>query len=98
MTDAELLSQWYLILGIAGVLVAVVAALLIAVMVTARRIARAALRCHQAVGKIAEHTQVIWTLESTNAVAFDLRETAKSIRRHAEEIAEALQAPAGPRA
>lgn len=98
MTDAELLSRWYLILGIAAVLVVVVAALLATVIVTARRIARAALRCHQAVERIVENTKVIWTLESTNAVAFDLRETVRSIRRRAEEIAEALQAPAGPRA
>ncbi|MGQ0571877.1 MAG: hypothetical protein ACT4P5_20425 [Armatimonadota bacterium] len=98
MTDAELLGRWYLILGIAGVLVVVVAALLITILVTARRIEQAAARSHRAVRKIVENTQVIWELDTTNAVAWQLREGARSIRRHAEEIGQALQAPAGPRA
>ena len=98
MTDAELLSRWYLILGIAGVLVVVVAALLITILVTARRIEQAATRSLLAVRKIVENTSVIWELDTTNAVAWQLREGARSIRQHAEEIAQALQAPAGPRA
>lgn len=98
MTDAELLSRWYLILGIAGVLVVVVALLLITILATARRIERAAARSLRAVQKIVDNTAVIWQLDTTNAVAWQLREGARSIRRHAEEIAEALQAPAAPRA
>ncbi len=98
MTDAELLSRWYVILAIAAALVAVVALLLITILVTARRIERAATRSLQAVQKIAENTTVIWQLDTTNTVAWQLRESARAIRQHAEEIARALQAPAGPRA
>lgn len=97
MTDAELVSNWYLILGIAGVLVVVVAALLITILVTARRIEQAATRSLLAVQKIVKNTQVIWELDTTNAVTWQLREGARSIRQHAEEIARALQTPAGPR-
>ena len=98
MTDAELLSNWYLILGIAAVLVVVVALLLITILVTARRIEQAATRSLLAVQKIVKNTQVIWELDTTNAVTWQLREGARSIRQHAEEIARALQTPAGPRA
>ncbi len=98
MTDAELLGNWYTILGIAAVLVVVVAALLITILVTARRIEQAAARSLTAVRKIVDNTKVIWELDTTNAVAWQLREGARSIRKHAEEIAQALQAPAGPRA
>lgn len=95
MTDAELLTRWYLILGIAAVLVIVVAVLLITILVTARRIEQNAARSLRAVRKIVDNTAVIWQLDTTNAVAWQLREAARSIRRRAEEIAEALRAPAG---
>jgi len=98
MSDAELLSRWYLVLTIAALLVVVVAALLIAILMTARRIERAATRAHAAVRKIADHTAAIWAIEATNAGALRIRETVRSIREHAEEIAKGLQAPAGPRA
>ena len=95
MTDAELLTRWYLILGIAAVLVIVVAVLLITILVTARRIEQNAARSLRAVRKIVDNTEVIWQLDTTNAVAWQLREAARSIRRRAEEIAEALRSPAG---
>ncbi len=98
MTDAELLSRWYLILSIAAVVVAVVALLLIIIWATARSIKRAAVRGLESVKKIVDNTAAIWELDKTNAVAWELREAAKSIRAHAEEIAQALQTPAGPRA
>lgn len=98
MSDAELLSRWTLILAIAGVVVLIAAVLLITVLVLARRIEAAAARCLVAVQRIAENTAPIWELEKTSTVAWEIREVARSIRRHAEEIAEALQAPAGPRA
>jgi hypothetical protein len=95
MSDAELLSRWYVILAVAGAIVALVALLLIAVLVTARRIERAAVRCLLAVQRIAENMAPIWELEKTNAAAWELRETARSIREHGEQIAEALRSPAG---
>lgn len=98
MTDVQLLSRWYLILGIAGAVVAVAALLLIAILLTARRIEAAAARSLRAVEKIHQNTTVIWELDKTNTVAWQLREAAKSMRQHAEEVAEAMQAPAGPRA
>ena len=81
MSDAELLSRWYLILGIAGVLVVVVAALLVTILVTARRIEQAATRSLLAVQKIVKNTSVIWELDTTNAVAWQLREGARSDRK-----------------
>ncbi|MDR7556298.1 MAG: hypothetical protein QN157_11920 [Armatimonadota bacterium] len=97
MTDAELLSRWYLFLALGGVIVAVVALLLAAILMTARRIERAASRCLTAVRQVADRTAAIWELDSTNAVAWELREAARTVRQRAEEIAQALQAPAGPR-
>lgn len=98
MTDAELLGRWYLILAMAGGVVLVAAGLLLAVLLTARQIERTAGRAHRAVRQIAENTRPIWDLDATNAAAWRLRETVRSIRRRAEEIAEALHTPAGPRA
>ena len=98
MSDADLLSRWYLILSIAAVLVVVVAILAITILAIARGIERAARRCHRAVQKIVGNTMPIWELDATNAAAWELRVAARSIRTHAEEIASALQAPAGPRA
>ncbi len=98
MSDAELLSRWTLILVIAAVVVLIAAGLLITVLVLARRIEAAADRCLVAVQKIAQNTAPIWELEKTSTAAWEIRELAGSIRRHVEEIAEALQAPAGPRA
>ncbi len=98
MTDAELLSRWYLILVIAGAVVAVAAVLLFVVWSTARGIERAAARGLGSVKKIVDNTAAIWELDKTNAVAWELREAARSIHEHAEEIARALQTPAGPRA
>jgi hypothetical protein len=97
VTDAVLLARWYLILGVAAVLVLVVAVLAITILVTARKIAQAAGRSHAAVRRIVENTKAVWELETTNTVAWQLRETARSIRGHAEDIAHALHAPAGPR-
>jgi cell division protein FtsB len=97
MTDAELLERWYVILGIAAILTVAAAALLVTILILARRIAQAALRSHRAVQQIAENTRAIWELDATNAAAWDLRETARSVRHRAEEIAQALQTPAGPR-
>jgi hypothetical protein len=98
VSDAELWSRWYLFLALGGAIVGVVAALLVAILVTARRIEQAATRCLAAVRQIADRTVAIWELDSTNAVAWELRELARTVRRRAEEIAQALQAPAGPRA
>jgi hypothetical protein len=98
MPDAELLSRWYVILAIAAALVAVVAILVITIIVIARGIDQAARRCHRAVQKIVGNTLPIWNLDATNAAAWELRVEVRSIRQHAEEIAAALQAPAGPRA
>lgn len=95
MTDVQLLSRWYLILGIAAALVVVVALLLITILVTARRIEQNAARSLRAVRKIVDNTAVIWQLDTTNSVAWELRERARAIRRTAEQIAEALRAPAG---
>ncbi|MDR7502997.1 MAG: hypothetical protein QN119_12405 [Armatimonadota bacterium] len=98
MTDAELLARWYLVLAVAGIVVLLLAGLLLAILVTARRIEAAAARGLQAVRRIVEHTTPIWELDRTNTVAWELRERVRTIRRRAEEIAEALGAAAGGRA
>jgi len=98
VTDAELLARWYLGLIAFGAVVLLLAVLLLAILVTARRIEVAATRGLRAVRRIVEHTNPIWELDRTNTAAWELRERVRTIRRRAEEIAEALGAAAGGRA
>ena len=90
MTDAQLLTNWYISLGIAAAVVVIAAALLLAVLSAAKHIERNAGAALGLVKQIRENTQVIWALQDTNKVAAQLLGGAESILGHAGQIAQAL--------
>jgi len=90
MTDAQLLTNWYVGLGIAGAVVVIAAALLLAVLAAAKNIERNAIVALGVVKQIRENTQIIWALQDTNKVAANLLGGAESILGHAGQIAQAL--------
>lgn len=90
MSDAELLSAWYLWLGVAALIVVVAAALLVLVLLAARRIERGAVAALGLVKQIRANTQVIWALQETNATARELSAGAEAILANAGNVAAAL--------
>lgn len=90
MTDAQLLTNWYIALAVAVVVVVIAAALLLAVLSAAKAIERKAAAALGLVKQIRENTQVIWALQDTNRVAAQLLGGAQSILNHAGQIAQAL--------
>jgi hypothetical protein len=102
----DVVSLWWLTLAIAGVIVLVVAALLIAIAVAAHRIDRHAAAVWAAGKDIASNTVQIWQLQKTNATAGQILTVAQSIAAGAESIdgrlarlpeALGLAGPRGPR-
>ncbi len=85
--------HWYIGFGIAATVVTVVAALVLALIATARSILQNAERALAVAREIVEHTRPIWELDSTNTAAAQLLQQAQSIERHATEVADALEAP-----
>jgi enoyl-CoA hydratase/carnithine racemase len=94
MSDKEFQRYWLIGAGVAGAIVAVVAALALTLIATARSILANAGRALGLVNEIVTTTQPIWELEQTNAVADQLLEGAQAIRRHATQVADALAGPA----
>jgi hypothetical protein len=90
MTDAELWAAWRLWLGVAVVVVALAAALLVAIIVTARQIVAEAVRAKYAAEAIRVNTLPIWQLQTSNEVAADLLATVRAIESHGGALAEAL--------
>lgn len=90
MTDADLWAAWRLWLGVAVVVVALAAALLIAIIVTARGILAEAIRAKEAAEAIRVNTLPIWQLQTTNEVAADLLSTVQSIESHGGALGAAL--------
>jgi sensor c-di-GMP phosphodiesterase-like protein len=97
MTESEFLSRVYLGLGIAAVVVLLVAILVIAIILVARSILNTATQALAIANEIVVKTQPIWELETTNAVAVELLEGAQAIEEHAGQIAAALEAPVASR-
>lgn len=93
MTEKQFLTYWYRGIAIAGGVVVAVAALLLAIIATARSILNNAKRAIGVANDIVANTQPIWELETTNAVAAQLLEGAEAIERHATEVADALETP-----
>ena len=92
VADADLQTYWLIGLGLVTLAVVIVVALLVTIIVGARRILAAALRALAAVESIRKNTDPLWELTTTNRVAADLLGGAVSIRRHTEAIAGALEA------
>ena len=95
MSDAELWAAWRLWMGVAALVIVVAAALLVAIIVTARGIRAHALRALAAAEQIRQHTLPIWELQTSNEVAAALLETVREIERDGGKLAAALESHAG---
>lgn len=93
MTDAELFTVFGWGLGIAVVLIAVAAALLVAIWLAARAILGHAAEALEAAEQIAADTQVIWQLADTNRIAGEILMGAESIESHGAQIVAAVSTP-----
>jgi type II secretory pathway pseudopilin PulG len=94
MTSADLWAWWRLWMLVATVIIAVAAALLVTIWVTALSIAAHATRALRAAEAIRDNTRVIWQLQTTNEVAEQIRDTVCEIESKATKLIEALQNPA----
>lgn len=88
------LWTWSLIAG--AVVILAVAALLLAILATARRIDTHALAIWQVGKNIAGNTVSIWMLNRTNQVARDILTTTQSIDTTVKALAEKLGKGSGP--
>ncbi len=93
MPEPRIRNVWNLALIGAGGVVAVVAALLLAIIATARSILGHATRAEAIAADIVANTKPIWELEQTNKVATQLLSQARSIEQHATEVADTLDTP-----
>jgi hypothetical protein len=91
MSDAELWAAWRIWIVVATVVVLLAAGLLIAILLTARRILSEAVRALQAVEMIRRNTQPIWELQTTNEVAEHILRSVESIERKGGALVSALQ-------
>jgi hypothetical protein len=94
MSDAELWAQWRLWMVVATVVVLLAAGLLIAILLTARRILSEALRALRAVDVIRANTQPIWALQTTNEVGERILATVESIEQKGGALVSALEGQA----
>ena len=90
MSDAELWAAWRIWIVVATVVVLLAAGLLIAVVLTARRILGEAVRALNAVETIRKNTQPIWELQTTNEVAERILKTVESIESKGGALVRAL--------
>jgi type II secretory pathway pseudopilin PulG len=79
---------------VATVIIAVAAALLVTIWLTARSIAAHATRALRAAEAIRDNTRVIWQLQTTNEVAEQVLDTVCEIESKAAKLIDALQNPA----
>ena len=96
VSDADLLTGWTIGLVLTVVVVLIVVVLLVTILVAARRILAAAVRCLHAVERIRGNTEPLQELATTRAVARQLEDAARTIKKHAEVIASALEATEHP--
>lgn len=93
MSDKSFRRTWYSGMGIATLIVGVVAALLLAIISVARSILKNATHALGVAQEIVSNTQPVWELEKTNAVVAQILGGARSIEKHATQIADVLEAP-----
>lgn len=98
MSDAELWAAWRMWIIVATLAVLVAAGLLVAILVTARRILGEALRALRAVEVIRTNTQPIWELQATNQVAEQILQTVEAIEQKGGALVRALEGDAVKRA
>jgi hypothetical protein len=87
----DVVTLWWITLGIAAVVILVVAVLLIAIAVAANRIDRHAAAIWTAGKGIATNTIQIWQLQTTNATATQILQVAQGIAEGAGSIDGRLQ-------
>ena len=92
MTADQIYTWWFIWLGVAGVVVALAAALLITIVVLARQISALAATGLAVVEQIEQNTKPIWQLNATNHVAGQLLGGAMAIESNALAIVGALSA------
>ncbi|CAN5145217.1 hypothetical protein BH24PSE2_BH24PSE2_06560 [soil metagenome] len=90
MTAGQMYEWWFIWLGVAGVLVLAAAVLLITIVALAHRIATLAGTALEVVTEIEQNTKPIWQLNATNRAAGELLAGARSIEKHAGQVAGAL--------
>jgi hypothetical protein len=93
VTDAELFTAFAIGLGVAAVIIAVAAGLLIGVLLTARSVLGHATEALTAAERIADDVQIIWALDDTNRIAGEILMGAESIEAHGAQIVEAVSRP-----
>lgn len=99
MSDKQAQRYWAIGAASAGGIVGAVAALLLAIIATARRILSNASQALAVANEIVTSTRPIWELDQTNAVAVQLLEEVRRIEQHVTEVADALDpAPPAPTA
>ena len=92
MTADQIYTWWFIWLGVAGVVVALAAALLITIVVLARQISALAATSLAVIEQIEQNTKPIWQLNATNHVAGQLLGGAMAIESNALAIVGALSA------
>lgn len=91
MNDAELWAAWRMWIVVATVVVLLAAGLLIAILLTARRILAEAVRALNAVETIRQNTQAVWELQTTNQVAERILQTVGAIEQKGGALVRALE-------
>lgn len=91
MSDAELWAAWRMWIVVATVVVLLAAGLLIAILLTARRILAEAVRALNAVETIRQNTQAVWELQTTNQVAERILQTVGAIEQKGGALVRALE-------
>ncbi|MDP2320110.1 MAG: hypothetical protein Q8O42_12335 [Acidobacteriota bacterium] len=90
MSDAELWASWRMWMVVATVVVLLAAGLLLAILVTARKILNEAVRALNAVEVIRKNTQPTWELQTTNEVAERILATVEAIEAKGGALVSAL--------
>jgi hypothetical protein len=93
MKTERFLGYWYRGAAIAGLVVGAVAALLLAIIATARSIQSNAERIISVAEEIVANTEGLWKLAETDTTASQILSGARSIEEHLSEVADALEAP-----
>ena len=88
MADVGAWGTW---MGVAGLVIAIAAALLITIWLVARSIYAHAVRALKAAEAIRVNTLPIWELQTTNEVAVQLLATVQAIEAKGGALAQALQ-------
>lgn len=91
MTDADLWAAWRLWMGVATVAVVILAALLVTILLTARRILAETRRALAAAEAIQKNTQCVWALDATTDVAERIAERVESVEQNTGALVAALE-------